>query len=99
MDFTINTHDQRILITCTQAELDNMAWLGQHIWGTPNAEAPGEPITQVYRGAQKQWMYDRVLATVADFEEKSGYLPIGETEALSDEELAEEFSITVAQCR
>lgn len=99
MDYTINTHDERIMITCTQRDLDEMSCLQQKIWGTPNADDPGEPITQVYRSANKHWMYDRVIATVEDFEQEAGYLPIGDGEALSDDELQAEFSLTVWQYR
>ena len=42
MHYTIAHADQTILITCTQQELDEMDWLRQRVYGTPNADAPGE---------------------------------------------------------
>lgn len=93
MDYTINTAEQRILITCTDTDLAEMETFDQRIYGVPNHLVPGEPVTQVYRAAQPWWKYDRVLATVEDFEAQTAYLP------LQDPDAQAEYSLTVSAVR
>ena len=66
--------DTLVIITMEAHEITAMEDCGRAVYGTPNANAPYEPISQAYIGDRPQWRDDRLLANGEDFED-AGYLP------------------------